>query len=119
MSDKPYEHLWEVDRRLRRLRRPLGPGTEGTQFIIELVSGFELFNTRPYHNFENWSDGWCITVPWIILHWPGGQDRPLTVEAEDLDQAVDMLESAMERYRAHPDWPGSVVMGYTRPPEEE
>lgn len=38
-----------------------GPGNEGVQLEIKYVYGFELFNTRPYHNYETWSSGWFIT----------------------------------------------------------
>jgi hypothetical protein len=35
--------------------------TEGTVMCIEFISGFELFNTRPYHNYETWVQGWRVT----------------------------------------------------------
>ena len=73
----------------RRLREPAGLhlgmkaactttaiGTEIGAGLITMVNGFELFNTRPYHNYETWSDGYRIT------------DGITTVEREDLDDAV-------------------------------
>jgi hypothetical protein len=46
------------------------------QLAIYKVSGFELFNTRQYHNYETWSDGYII------------RDGEVIVTAEDLDDAI-------------------------------
>lgn len=35
---------------------------------ISLISGFELFNTRPYHNHETFSNGWVIKDRDDIVH---------------------------------------------------
>lgn len=77
MSDKPRNRLNPVDREMRQAI-PVGM-TNGTEVYqtIERIVGFELFNTRRYHNYETWSDGWRIT------------DRDgIKAEAEDLDVAV-------------------------------
>ena len=50
--------------------------TVGTVMVIEFISGFELFNTRPYHNYETWSQGWRV------------HGRGVFVEREDLDDAI-------------------------------
>ena len=74
MSDKTLQRLNEIDRMLR-MACPVGMN-DGVHVTIELFSGFELFNTRPYHNYESWSDGYRVT------------GKGITVEREDLDDAV-------------------------------
>jgi hypothetical protein len=54
------------------------------QVKIEKICGFELFNTRPYHNYENWSDGYRITSGNIVA------------EAEDLDDAIELLSTKLK-----------------------
>lgn len=91
MSNKPLEQMNEVDRTLRKLF-PVGQygfKPNGVSVTIELIHGFELFNTRPYHNYETWSDGYRITT-----------DNGITVEAEDLDDALVKLQAAMEAVEA-------------------
>lgn len=79
MSDKRWNLLNVLDQQLRRTF-PEGDSdsAQGTRVIIELFSGFELFNTRPYHNYETFSSGYRVKLP----------DGTLTVEREDLDDAV-------------------------------
>lgn len=59
MSNKPKAQLLEADRQIRALSPNKGM-TNGTkpQIRITLIRGFELFNTRSYHNYEDWSDGY-------------------------------------------------------------
>lgn len=77
MSDKPLDRLDQIDRDLRRAVPPCGwHGGIKVQLTIEKVCGFELFNTRRYHNYETWADGWRVS------------DGTVTVEREDLDDAV-------------------------------
>lgn len=87
MSDKPQSKLWEIDRLLNRLAIVGPAGENGTQITIELVQGFELFNTRPYHNYETWSTGWHIT------------GYGITVRKEDLDDAVREFVRKVEESR--------------------
>ncbi|RMH11310.1 MAG: hypothetical protein D6698_16630 [Gammaproteobacteria bacterium] len=75
MPNKPWEKLNEIDRTLRRLFPP-GPNQETVPVKIEMLSGFELFNTRPYHNYDDYSDGWRIEGGGVV------------VQREDLDDAV-------------------------------
>ncbi len=77
MSNKPFNQLNEVDQLLRKLFPP--EMKDGVQVKIEKICGFELFNSRPYHNHETFSDGYKITVGEIV------------VMAEDLDEALDLL----------------------------
>lgn len=79
MSDKPREKLNSIDRDLRTAVPVVGFAPNHTQLTIEKICGFELFNTRRYHNYETWSDGWRITR------------GSLTVQAEDLDDAVRLF----------------------------
>ena len=74
MSNKPWSRLNEIDRGIRGAARC---GMEvGVIMTIEFISGFELFNTRPYHNYETWSQGYRVT------------GRGVVVQSEDLDDAV-------------------------------
>ena len=76
MSDKAWGNLNPLD---RELRGAFPSGTfDGVRCTIEMVCGFEKFNTRPYHNYETWGDGYRISIP----------DRSIIVEREDLDDAV-------------------------------
>jgi hypothetical protein len=75
MPNKPKLHPF--DEQLRQCF-PIGMLT-GTQIVIRKVIGFELFNTRPYHNYETWSDGYEVT------------DGKYLVRAEDLDDAMQLL----------------------------
>lgn len=77
MSDKPIGILNELDVTIRRTLR-LGMD-RGTFLKIEFIYGFEMFNTRPYHNYETWSGGYRVT-----------DDRfGIVVEREDLDDAIN------------------------------
>jgi hypothetical protein len=82
MPNKNFESLWEADKFIRQLY-PVGMNA-GVQLKIEFISGFELFNTRPYHNYETWSDGYRIS------------DGHITVEAEDLDDALRLFKAKLE-----------------------
>lgn len=80
MSDKPWDGLCPADQIIRKNAR-VGLGiTDSTETIlrIEYIYGFELFNTRPYHNYETWSDGYRVI----------DERNDIKVEREDLDQAL-------------------------------
>jgi len=47
---------------------------------IEIIGGFELFNTYPYHNYESWGQGYRIT------------SQGVTVESEYLDDAIKLWQ---------------------------
>lgn len=74
MSDKPRDKLNELDLMLRRAY-PVGM-RDGKDITIEKRTGFELFNTRQYHNYETWSDGYYA------------YDDKYWVKAEDLDDCI-------------------------------
>lgn len=76
MPNKPWDQLNELDRLLRKHGPGAGPGTTGTQITIRLICGFELFNTRPYHNYETFSDGYVV------------EGRGIEHRGEDLDEAI-------------------------------
>ncbi len=68
------------------IRKTVQGGMEaGTLVKIEFIWGFELFNTRAYHNYETWSGGYRIT------------GRGQTAEAEDLDDALKMWAEKVEK----------------------
>jgi len=77
MSDKPQSKLNPIDRDIRSVHPIRGFCDGYTAVTIKLKVGFELFNTRPYHNYESWSDGWYIE-----------DENGVTAAAEDLDDAV-------------------------------
>ena len=83
MSNKPLDKLNPLDKRLRALF-PVGMRSS-VDVEIRLVCGFELFNTRAYHNYETWSNGYQA---WI--------DDKLVAEAEDLDDLIGRLEQAIK-----------------------
>ena len=60
-----------------------------TIVTIRMFGGFKLFNTRPYHNYETWSSGWEIKT--------GERYGNITVSAEDLDEAVALLETMLKQ----------------------
>jgi len=76
MSNK----ILDADRMLRSLF-PAGPDTTTVMATIEVIGGFELFNTRPYHNYETWGQGYRITA------------NGITVVAEDLDDALNLWKT--------------------------
>ena len=76
MSNKTFDKLYPTDQIVRRTTR-VGM-YDGTRLTLEFISGFEKFNTRPYHNYESWGQGWRITDP----------EAGITVEREDLDDAL-------------------------------
>jgi hypothetical protein len=81
VSDKPFDKINPLDQVVRRAAR-CGM-TRGTVVVIEFFSGFELFNTRPYHNYETWSQGWRV------------HGRGAIAEREDLDDAINEWASAV------------------------
>lgn len=89
VSDKPFAQLNRLDQ-LLRMHFPVGNIEDGVKVTIELIHGFELFNTRPYHNYESWSDGYRI------------KDTKTGVqhEAEDLDDAIRGFISKVNDYRS-------------------
>lgn len=74
MSDKPWDKILEIDR-IIRMAKPAGMD-DGVHVVIEYFTGFEEFNTRPYHNYETWSAGYRV------------KGLGVEIEAEDLDDAV-------------------------------
>jgi len=78
MSDKPHNQLWPAEQMVNRVY----PATmkDTLQITLERFTGFELFNTSPYHNYETWSAGWRATDAW------GNSAR-----AEDLDDCLLLL----------------------------
>lgn len=57
--------------------------TDGTVMVIEFISGFELFNTRPYHNYETWGQGYRVS------------GLGIKIEREDLDDAIAAWSAAV------------------------
>lgn len=74
MSRKSWKELNEIDRVIRTASPP--GMDDGVHVTIEYFTGFELFNTSRYHNYETFSGGYRVT------------GLGFTAEAEDLDDAV-------------------------------
>ena len=93
MSNKRWTQLLDADRMIRKLSPNKGM-TNGVelQIRIELKRGFELFNTRPYHNFEDWADGYFVSAY---------RDGKVIAEAEreDLDDALEALSLELMKER--------------------
>lgn len=89
MSNKAFDKLNELDRRLRQIFGLEMWDNNETLCTIRLFGGFELFNTRSYHNYETWSNGWEITT--------GKRYGNITVSSEDLDDAVALLEKEIQK----------------------
>lgn len=91
--NKNIKKVWDADR-LIRFALPTGM-EEGVALTIEYVKGFELFNTRPHHNYETWSSGWRITGP------VGAAGTQPTVSAyeEDLDDAFRVFMKKRDEAR--------------------
>ena len=87
MSNKKWKNLLVADRWIRRLspNKGMTKGRCDPQIKITLVRGFELFNTRAYHNYENWSDGYVVEA----FDYDG--KIIARVDAEDLDAALLQL----------------------------
>jgi len=91
MPDKEWNKLWLIDQKLRRLFPTQMWDNNETIVTITMYGGFEFFNTRAYHNYENWSEGYRITT--------GKRYGEFTVEAEDFDDAIRKLEEKMIQYK--------------------
>lgn len=106
MSDKSFTVLTKQDQLLRQCHPVVGFCTNHVQCVIEKVCGFELFNTRPYHNYETWSDGYKVraTEESGIMDVRHGRDgtRLLEVSAEDLDDAIAAYAEAVRLWRDRP-----------------
>ena len=88
MSNKRFDKLMPLDREVRRLHRVgMNDGVHAT-ITIELYSGFELFNDRPYHNYETWSDGYRVV-------YQDEDGRRLEIHEEDLDDALNALATKL------------------------
>lgn len=104
MSDKAFSKLTPTDQIIRQTisaTRESVMGEDGTLLTISFVSGFEKFNTRPYHNYEAWGDGYRI------------EGRGVTVEREDLDDAI--REWYLQVWESYIESPPKPTEGATAP----
>ena len=93
MSNKNFHHLTAIDKALRK-RFPVGMrDAVDCTITIQKRTGFEQFNTRPYHNYENWSDGYYIKY----------EDDKCEIHArgEDFDDAIADLERKLTNPRPY------------------
>jgi hypothetical protein len=82
MPNKDWNKLWPTDDFLRRLFGTRMWKDNETICTIRMFGGFEFFNTRPYHNYETWSDGYEVSSPLYDIK----------VTAEDLDDALRIFQ---------------------------
>ena len=104
MTDKGWKKIDPSDRALRQ-SSPVGM-EQGVKQIILRICGFEIFNTRPYHNYETWSDGYniisrrdgkamtreeaqAVLAPGHIFH---KDEEHVLISSEDLDDACLKLK---------------------------
>jgi hypothetical protein len=76
-----YEQISKDDLAIRRMFSAEATNTLSHKTVlatIEVIGGFELFNTYPYHNYETWGQGYRIT------------SQGVTVESEYLDDAIEL-----------------------------
>jgi hypothetical protein len=92
MPNKSLDKLMVADRWIRKLSPNKGMGS-GPQIQITLIRGFELFNTRPYHNYEDWSDGYEIKA------FDDNKNVIVSVRREDLDEALQDLETQLSKIK--------------------
>ena len=88
MSNKDWNKIDRLDKLIRQTLR-LGMNDNATYLTIEFIWGFELFNTRPYHNYETWSGGYRVT----------DTHNNIKVEREDLDDAIEAWAKKLEEKR--------------------
>lgn len=88
MPNKEWKKLNPLDQLIQRTLR-LGMNVKATYLTIEYIYGFELFNTRPYHNYETWSGGYRVT----------DTRNDVKVEREDLDDALRAWATAVNKTR--------------------
>lgn len=99
MPDKTWNRLNPIDIDLRMVNHV---GMEdGIKQLIIRHCGFELYNTRPYHNYETWSDGWHVfgrrdgkavsaDKMWeAYRNYHENREEYILVSREDLDTAVN------------------------------
>ena len=84
---RDHTEILPVDYEIRRAF-PAGPeNTPSHKTVlatIEVIGGFELFNTYPYHNYESWGQGYRITA------------QGITVESEYLDDAIELWSEKLK-----------------------
>lgn len=92
MPNKPFASLNPIDQHIRRLspNKGMTEGNSEPQIRITLIRGFELFNTRPYHNYETFSDGYLAEA------FKNGEVIASTT-AEDLDEVLHKLEKLLDK----------------------
>ena len=78
---RDFEEISPIDIDIRRVfsAGPINaPSHKTVLATIEVIGGFELFNTYAYHNYETWGQGYRIS------------SQSITVESEYLDDAIEL-----------------------------
>lgn len=91
MSNKDWNKISKIDQRIRGMFGNRMWDNNETICTIRYFGDFELFNTRPYHNYETWSSGYEIVT--------GERYGSIRVKAEDLDDAISKLEEELSRWK--------------------
>jgi hypothetical protein len=85
MSRKDFDKLDRSDQLIRRIKPP--GMDDGVHVTIQYFTGFEIFNTAPYHNHETWCGGYSV------------EGLGVYAEAEDLDDAVQLWAKKVEEQK--------------------
>lgn len=107
MSNKSFDKLDRSDKTLR-LSSAVGMESGVKQIILRMV-GFEIFNTRPYHNYETWSDGYTVIgrrdqqamsieeAGKLIASGIFYKEPYLSADGEDLDEACSRFSQLQSK----------------------
>jgi hypothetical protein len=90
MPNKNWNQLCQTDKIIRQMFPTQMWGNNEVILTIEFYGGFELFNYRPYHNYETWSEGYRVKT--------GNRYGNLSVTAEDLDDALKKMQEELEQW---------------------
>ena len=107
MSNKSWSKINPLDKLIRQTLA-LGMADTDTYLQIEYLYGFELFNTRAYHNYETWAGGYRVT----------DKHNQIQVQSEDLDDALGQWASLVTKLKAGEDIPWTSRIGDARRPPE-
>ena len=89
MSNKAWNRINPLDKLIRQTLS-LGMYAGPPPLEIKFVYGFELFNTRPYHNYETWSGGYHVK----------DHVNDIFVIQEDLDDALNEWAALVAKVKA-------------------
>jgi hypothetical protein len=114
-----HDHWLTIERDFRRIFRN-GMYSDETRVQIEFFTGFENFNTRPYHNYETWSSGWRVRLmpdkfnPQIPEIVASGEEIDVAIY-RFLNRYIEARKKLMDKVEFPPSW----LQGITPAKEKE